>query len=304
MAMLAMLFWGVSYVWTKIVFEFYQPITIMFIRLSISSMIMLGILRLKRVKLIVERKDYVHFVWLAFFSPFCYFLGENYGLLHVSPTVASVIIATIPLFAPILGFIGFREKLSLINIMGFVISFGGIWIMVLDQSFRFTASPRGVILLFFAVAAALMNMLFLKKLAGKYSPYLIIFVQNSLGALMFLPVFLLFEFSTFLSVKPSLSAMFSLLALAFFGSSLAFVFYTASVRALGIARTSIFGNLIPIFTAITSLIILKEVIDGGKIAGMALVITGLFMTQLSSIRNKMRRKNNRQLSQKNGQPVL
>ena len=291
MAMLAMLFWGISYVWTKIVFEFYQPITIMFVRLSISSLIMLGVLRLRKEKLIVERKDHVTFVCLAFFSPFCYFLGENYGLLHVSPTVASVIIATIPLFAPILGFIGFREKLSLINIMGFVISFGGIWVMVLDQSFRFSASPKGVILLFFAVAAALANMLYLKKLAGKYSPFLIIFFQNSLGALMFLPLFLFFEFSTFVSIRPSTSALFSLLALALFGSSLAFVFYTTSVRALGIARTSIFGNLIPIFTAITSLIILGEVIDGGKIAGMTLVITGLFMTQLSGIRKKTHRKN-------------
>lgn len=301
---MAMLFWGISYVWTKIVFEFYQPVTIMFIRLSISSLMMLGILRLRGETLFIERKDRLNFVYLAFFSPFCYFLGENYGLLHVSPTVASVIIATIPLFAPILGFIGFREKLTWVNMIGFLVSFGGIWVMVLDQSFRFSASPKGVLMLFFAVAAALVNMLFLKKLARKYSPYHIIFVQNSLGALMFFPVFMLFEFNMFIHIRPSSSAIFSLLALALFGSSLAFVFYTASVRTLGIARTSIFGNLIPIFTAITSLIILKEVIDGAKLAGMALVITGLFMTQVSTIRKKRHRHNHQQHAQKNGKPIL
>jgi drug/metabolite transporter (DMT)-like permease len=71
-----------------------------------------------------------------------------------------------------------------------------------------------------------------------------------------------------------------------FGSTLAFIFYTASVRTLGIARTSIFGNLIPVFAAISSLIILKETIDASKIAGMALVIGGLLMTQLSVLNKK------------------
>ncbi len=286
MAILAMIFWGVSYVWTKIVFDFYQPVTIMFIRLSISGILMFMVIRFRRQFHRIERSDYMNFLILSFFSPFCYFLAETYGLMHVSPTVASVVIATIPLFAPVLGYLAFREKLSIVNMAGFLISFAGIWIMILDQEFRFAASPKGIILLFLAVAAALVNIVYLKKLTLKYSPLTIIFIQNTLGALMFFPLFMLFEFQDFLYIRPSLEAIGSLLALAVLGSSLAFIFYTEAVRKIGIARTSIFGNLVPVFAALSSLLVLKEIIDPGKIFGMSLVIGGLFLTQLTRLFKK------------------
>jgi len=288
MALMAMMFWGVSYVWTKIVLDYYQPLTIMFLRLSLSALLMYMLIRQRKEVLHIKREDYRTFFLLALFSPFFYFIGETYGLMHVSPTIAAVVIATIPLFAPVLGFLGFRERLSAINIAGFFISFAGVWVMILDQEFRFSASPLGVLLLFFAVAAALANLVYLKRLTSRYTPFTIIFVQNGLGAMMFLPVFLLFESSGFLLARPSYAALGSLLALALFGSTLAFVFYTASVRKLGIAKTSIFGNLIPIFAAIISAIVLKETIDPGKVAGMLLVIGGLLLTQLSFIKKKHR----------------
>lgn len=284
LVLLAVTFWGISYVWMKIVFEFYPPITTMFLRLSISSALMFGLFRNQRQK--IDRKDYKAFFLLSFFSPFCYFLGESFGLLHVSPTVAAVIIATIPVFTPILGLIAFSERLSFINIAGFVVSFTGVLIMVLDAEFKFSASPLGVGLLFFAVLSALINIIFLKKLTVRYSSFTIISVQNLLGALFFMPLFFIFDFSHFVSVRPSIEAAGSILALAVFASTLAFMFYTSGVRALGVARTSIFTNLIPVITAITSLIILKETIDQGKLLGMAIVISGLLMTQVTRLHEK------------------
>lgn len=288
MVLAAMLFWGVAFVWTKVVFDYYKPPTIMLIRLCISAALMYAYIRIRKQPIRINPKDYYRFIILSFFSPFCYFLGENYGLLFVTPTVASIVISTIPVFAPILGFLAFREKLSAINIAGFLVGFSGIWVMVLDHELKFSASPLGVGLLLLAVISALINMVFLKKLAIKYSPLHIIFVQNVIGALLFLPLFLVLDLKSFLSIRPSPEAMFSLFALAVFGSTLAYIFYTAAVRSLGIARTSIFANLIPVFAAVSSLIILKETIDGSKIAGMALVIAGLLMTQASAINKKRR----------------
>lgn len=286
MALMAMMFWGVSYIWTKLVLEYYQPITIMFIRLSISALLMYIYIRFNREAIKIARSDYKIFILLSFFSPFCYFIGETYGLIHVSPTVAAVIIATIPLFAPFLGYFKFKEKVSAVNLAGFLISFAGICFMVLDQGFRLVASPKGVFLLFFAVVVALVNLIYLKRLVTRYNPFTIIFVQNGIGALMFLPVFLWLELHAFLVIRPSATAIFSLIALAVFGSTLAFIFYTASVKSLGIAKTSVLGNLIPVFAAVASLIVLNETIDQGKITGMLLVISGLLLAQISAIQKK------------------
>ncbi len=286
LVVLAVTFWGISYVWTKMAFEYYQPITVMLIRLSISSLLMAVIFRIKKLGQKVDRSDYKAFVILSFFSPFCYFIGENFGVFHVTPTVAAVIIATIPVFSPIMAYIAFREKVSWINILGFIISFFGVIVMVLDADFRFTASPTGLFWLFFAVFSALINVIFLKRLAVKYSSFTIIRVQNFLGVLFFIPVFLVMDFQDFIHITPSWQAIGALVALAVFGSTLAFMFFTTGVRSLGIARTSIFTNLIPVVTAITSYLFLREVIDLSKIIGMFIVISGLLLTQINRLHKR------------------
>lgn len=281
----AVAFWGISYVWMKVVFEYYEPITTMFLRLSLASVFMFSILAIMGKKEKVRREDYLAFIALSFFSPFCYFIGESFGLKLVSPTIAAVIIATIPVFTPFLGYIAFGERLTKLNILGFFISFTGVMIMVLDFEFRFSASPKGVLLLFFAVAAALVNIIFLKKLAMKYSSTTIIKVQNLLGALFFLPLFLIFDFRGFITVKPTPELIWALIKLSIFASTLAFMFYTIAVRKIGVARTSIFSNLIPVCTALFAFFLLGEKIDLSKVLGIVIVISGLLLTQSMKIRN-------------------
>jgi len=288
LALCAVAFWGMSYVWMKVVYNYYDPITTMFIRLTISSVLMFGILTImgKREKILKE--DYSSFLVLSIFSPFLYFLGESFGLRLVTPTVAAVIIATIPVFTPLLGFLAFRERLSPLNIAGFFVSFVGVVVMILDADFSFSASPKGVMLLFFAVFSALINIIFLKKLSLKYSSTTIIKTQNLLGAILFLPLFLIFDFKTFITIKPTGELVFALLKLSVFASTLAFMFYTIAVRKIGVARTAIFSNLIPVFTALFSFILLREIIDLSKILGIAIVISGLLLSQSARLRKKQR----------------
>ncbi len=279
LAVLAVVFWGISYVWMKVVYEYYNPIATMFLRLSLSSVFLYAILSVAGKKETIKREDYVSFIILSFFSPFCYFLGESFGLMLVTPTIAAVIIATIPVFSPLLGYLAFKERLSLLNISGFFVSFVGVVVMILDFEFRFSASPAGVMLLFFAVASALINMVFLKKLTLKYSSQTIIKTQNLLGALFFLPLFLIFDFDSFVLVKPTAELVWALVKLAVFASTLAFIFYTIALREIGVARASVFTNLIPVFTAIFSYFILRETIDLSKILGIIIVISGLMLSQ-------------------------
>ncbi|MFN2395603.1 MAG: DMT family transporter [Bacteroidales bacterium] len=286
LTLLAISFWGISYVWMKVVFEYYSPSATMFLRLVLSSVFLYLFLGFFWKKEKIQKQDYMSFFWLSLFSPFFYFIGESFGLELVSPTIAAVIIATIPVFTPFLGYIAFGEKLTKLNVIGFFISFSGVMIMVLDFEFRFSASPKGVLLLFLAVASALAHMIFLKKLAFKYSSGTIIKTQNLLGAIFFLPVVLIFDFQDFITTRPSSEAIWALIKLAIFASTLAFIFFTFSVRNIGIARTSIFANLIPVFTAIFSFFLLGENIDLSKIIGILVVISGLMLSQLTKIKKK------------------
>ncbi len=284
LTLMAIVFWGISYVWMKVVYNYYEPITTMFLRLSLSTVFLFIILSFFGKKEKIQKEDYKSFVILSFFSPFCYFIGESFGLKFVTPTIAAVIIATIPVFTPLLGYLVFSERITRLNLLGFFVSFTGVIIMVLDFEFRFSASPLGIGLLFFAVISALVNIVYLKKLTLKYSSTTIIKVQNFLGALFFLPLFLIFDFSTFITVQPTSELVWALLKLAIFASTLAFVFFTIAVRVIGVARTSVFANLIPVFTAVFSYFLLRESIDLSKILGIIIVISGIYLSQSARLK--------------------
>jgi len=232
----------------------------------------------------IRKEDRKLLILSAFFNPFLYFLGENFGLKYSTPTITSVIIATIPVFTPLAAYLTMRESVTWMNVAGIIISFIGIGIMLINPDLSLNASPAGAILLMGAVISAIIYTVLLKKLIIKYSPLTIITYQNTLGAFYFLPIFLIFDFSHFITVKPNAELITSLLQLALFASSLAFIFYAVGVKRIGMIRTNVFSNLIPVFTAIFSAIFISENFTSTKIAGMTVVILGVMVTQVMRVR--------------------
>lgn len=274
-----MLLWGMSFVWTSIALRFYQPITVIFLRLVISAVFMFLFIRATRRMQKIRKEDLKLFLVSALFNPFFYFIGENFGVKLTSPTISAVVIATIPLFVPIASYFLLKEKLSILNIAGLVISFGGLLIMLVDRQFNFETSPLGVGALMFAVLSAVWYSILLKKLTINYSPVFIIAVQNLIGTILFLPVFLIFDMDSFPVALPGASVVASILALAIFCSSLAFVFFTYAMREVGVARVNVFANLIPVFTGIFSYFVVNEMLGSQKILGIVIVVAGLFFAQ-------------------------
>jgi len=279
-AILSMVLWGMSFVWSTIVFRYYPPITTVFLRLVISFLLLFaGIFAFGKMEKI-QKKDIMIFLVSAGLNPFLYFLGESYGLKMSSSTISAVVIATIPLFTPILAYYTLKERLTKLNVIGTVISFSGILLMIINRNLTLNASPLGIALLLFAVATAVSYSVFLKKLSLRYSAFTIIAVQNLIGAIYFFPFFLFLEWNIFVSVKPDFTVVSSLLALAVFCSSLAYVFFTIATREMGVNKTNVFSNLIPVFTGVFSYVILGELFTLQKILGMAVVIFGLYLSQI------------------------
>ena len=280
-ALAAMLFWGMSFVWTTILLRFYEPITIILIRLILSAAV-LFILSFFFGRIgSIRKKDLLLLILSSFFNPFLYFFCENYGVKFSTSTVAAVIIATIPLFSPVAAWFYFRERLYWFNIAGIVLSFIGILVMLAGKEMAVQAGLKGILFLSGAVVSAVFYSVTLKRLALDYTPITLIFWQNLIGILFFIPFFFIFEFRQFLTVVPTRESVTSFLFLSILCSSVSFVFYTRSVRELGISKANIFSNLIPVFTAIFSFFILSESFTLLKIAGILIVITGVTISELN-----------------------
>ncbi len=279
--MMAMIFWSFSFIWFKEANKTFYPLTIVFIRLTFSAVLLSIYLFFTKNFMKIQKHDRKLFVMLALFEPFFYFLGESFGLTYVSATVCSVFISTIPVFATIGAWLIFRERLKIINYAGIVLSFIGVLVFILNRDGTISFNIRGLGFLFLAVISAVGYNLTLSKLVGNYSPVYIVNVQNVIGSVLFLPLFIILDFHHFLATPFSFNMFKPIIELAVFASCGAFILFAFSVRHMGITRANVFSNIIPIFTALFSFILLGEKLTLQNIIGMAIVIAGLFMSQIN-----------------------
>lgn len=278
--LIAMGFWGISYIWIKIVYRAYNPITMVTFRLLIATPIMFAVGKhLKKIQPI--KKGHFHlFFWLAFVQPFLYFICESFGLQTVSPTVASVIITTIPLFTPIGAHYLFKEKMNRFFILGLIIAFIGVLLVIIREDFTLSGSPMGFGLLFMAVAVGVVYTMILKRISRDYSPYTMVTYQNLLGLGGFIPLFLIVDLKHVLTVIPTSDVLIALLLLALLPTTLAYILYAYAVREIGAANASMFSNILPVFTAVFAWLFLNEVITLRVLSGILLVISGLLISQV------------------------
>lgn len=278
-ALLAMIFWSFSFIWYKQVFGNYDPVTVIVLRLVVAIPL-LFVLSVAFGKL--QRIANRHLLWfllLGFFEPFLYFLGECYGVNMISPTLASIIISLIPLLAPIPARYLFREKFTAANYTGLLFSMIGVFMVIAGERSSQSSPFVGVLLMFLAVFSAVCHSVYVRKLLEYYNTFTIVTFQSTFGLLYFIPLFFTVSFGRFIHIQHSFDMLLPILKLAVFASTFAFLLFVYSIQRLGMARTNVFVNLIPVFTAVLSHFILKESFGWLRIMGIMVVIAGLAVSQ-------------------------
>ena len=124
--MIAMTVWSCSFLFTQEALKSFNPITVVTLRIGLATAL-LGLYGWVAGRLQKPRKQDV---WLFLlggaFQPFCYFMCETYGLSMTSATLTSVVMATIPLFAPLVAWLLLRERVTWMNMVGIVVSMVGV----------------------------------------------------------------------------------------------------------------------------------------------------------------------------------
>jgi drug/metabolite transporter (DMT)-like permease len=215
---------------------------------------------------------------VTLFQPILYFLAENFGLRQVSASIAAIIIATIPVFTPLVAGPFLGERMGLRGVIGLLLSLGGVVIIVLERQLEAQFTPVGLLLVFLAVLAAVGYSVAIKKAPSRYRPLTIVKLQSLLGLPMILVLGLIFEGVPRQMPEPQVIG--HLLYLGLFPSSLAFVFLSTGIRALGPSRANVFTNLVPGFTAVFSWLLIGEAFTLQKVVGMLVVIAGVLTTQV------------------------
>jgi len=277
----AVILWGFSFVWTNsLLIKGFPVYSLVFLRMTVAAFVLTVISFAGKKVQKVKKKDFGWFLLLVLLEPFIYFIGETFGLKIInSPTLGSIIISTIPIFASVAGLLIYKEKISAVNIFGISITLPGILLVVFQNGAINVSHYTGILLLFVAVFSAVGYSVVVKKLAETYNSYTIVTYQHILGALYFLPLFLINDYPTFSIDSLTPDIVKPILYLAILCSALAFILFITSIKKLGIARTNIFTALVPVVSAFGAYMLGHDTLNIRKITGIIIVVAGVIVAQ-------------------------
>ncbi len=209
------------------------------------------------------------------------------GLRYTGAIEAGIVLSTTPAVVGLLAFLLLREQANWRTVAGIVLCCAGILaINLAGTGGRALAQPRialGSLLLFLAVLGDAQYTICRKILASRISPLANATLISILCFALFLPLIL----SDLKSVQFRSVSVASWLILVYYGTvvpSLSFVLWFSGVGQVRASIAGIFSSLLPIFTLVLSLLILRERLAWAQLLGMGIIICGIFLSVRSGKR--------------------
>ncbi len=275
------LVWGLNFTIVKTSLRSLSPLTFNTLRFGVATCLLLLIMRLRGEAFELRRRDILPVILLGFSGHTLYQALFINGLARTTPAVASLLMATSPLFVALYGYVLRIERARPTVVAGIVVSFLGVMLLIAggqgDVRLRSEALLGDGMILLAAMCWAVYT-LGGKPLLGRYSPLklnaLTMVPGTFLLALISLPEILAQDWS---AVTPQ--AWGGLAYSTIFSVVVGYVLWYTSVQRVGSARTAIYSNLTPVVAAISAWVILGDRLTALQFAGAAVVIAGILLTR-------------------------
>jgi drug/metabolite transporter (DMT)-like permease len=284
------LLWGMSFTSTKIILNTgFPPLTIALLRFAAASAVMFAILRLKEKRIAVSKADLLPLALSGLLGVTLYFFFENRGIQLTTASNASLIIATIPVFTVAADMVFFRHRVPLYKLGGIGLSIGGIYFLIRAGSTALGRTPEpgpsraaggdfaGSLLMLGACFSWVAYIILSKKFTAGLSRLAVTSYQFLFGTLFLAPLALLERGSW---VPMGFGPWMHLLFLALLCSAAGYFLYLYGLFRLNPTTVSSYINLIPVFGALSGIVVLGERLILQQAIGGIAVITGVVIVNL------------------------
>jgi drug/metabolite transporter (DMT)-like permease len=278
---LTALFWGGTFIAGRALAQNVGPYSAAFLRFLIASTLLFliagrlhgGLPRLEKTQ------AFAVFV-LGMTGVFAYNAFFFSGLRLVDAGRASLIIANNPIAITVFSAIIFRERLTPLKAFGVLLSVTGALVVISKGSVTGILEGgvgRGELYIMGCVASWATYSLVGKVVLKSLSPLVSVCYSAAIGTLCLLgPA--LWEGMLGDLGKYASTDWLSITFLGVFGTVFGFVWYYQGIKAIGAVRASLFINFVPLFAILLAYLILDEPITWSLLAGAALIIMGVFLT--------------------------
>ncbi|MDF2790141.1 MAG: putative drug/metabolite exporter [Neobacillus sp.] len=277
-ALMAISFWGVSFVSTKAVLGKLDPYSLLVIRFGIGALFLLLLLLLQRHRLQISIKYVPHLLVLGILGVFVHQLLQATALLTINASAAGWLISFSPVFTVILSMLFLHEKMSIPKAVGMVLAVTGVLIISTTrtgQFIQFTMNIGFLLMVLSTLNWAIYSVL-LKSLKIPYPPLVVTFYMCLLGLILTTPFIIRNRGWEDLSMLNH-SEWAHLLFLGVFVSGIAYWYWGKSLEVLEASKVSMFLYLEPIATLIAAVLLLKEKVLLISVAGGIIIIIGVII---------------------------
>lgn len=292
LASVTVFFWGITFVSTKSLLQYFSSLEILFFRYCIAY-IGLWIIHPKFMK--IPTKENILFAIAGLTGVVLYQFSENIAIDFTSASNVSVIVSICPLFTAIIAQIFLKEKhVSPCFLVGFFISIIGIILINFNGQLNLQINPKGDFLALFASFSWGFYSLFLSILNSKKYNSICVTRRIFFFAILFMIPLVVFGsinkdfafmsfhwdvFTNSLRFSKPLN-WFNLLFLGLVASSFCFCAWNKACDLVGTVKITSWLYLIPVVTIVFASIFINEKITWMGAIGTIVTISGLFISEI------------------------
>ncbi|MDI6903131.1 MAG: DMT family transporter [Methanocellales archaeon] len=280
--LIAVIFWSMSFVLTKVGLSEVTPIYLASLRFSIATIMFVGYALTKfEMRQIKEftKDNFTTLLVLGIVGVTIPNILQNMGMLFITASMASILQNSSPAFTLILAAIFLRESLGCRKVSGLVLSLTGVTIISTNGNLPTFSSSMvfygNLMLVSTAICYSIYTVIG-KKIVANNSPLLILAVSTLMGTILLDVVSALVEPIRFTYPMNIWGILF---ALAILCTVLGTILYFEVLRRLEASKTNFFTFLIPVFAVIQASVLLGETVHPYQIVCGALIIFGIWLAQ-------------------------
>jgi drug/metabolite transporter (DMT)-like permease len=279
-----MFLWGLAWPVGRLLAANLPPVSIAVLRYAIVVPVLFGILWLKRTRIVIERRWLLSLVAMGLLSTTLYQVFFLFGVRYAAASDDSLVIGVGPILIAVLASFVLNEPLTRAKVVGLLSGLAGIAVIsLLSPNTNVPNRLLGVTLVFGgAVAYALYTVLLRRFVATNRANHLEA-VPSSLSILAWISLFgWIFMIPFSLLESPwthtwSPISWLGILYLALLSTVVGYFFYVEGVSKIGASRAAIFGNLVPVFGVISSILLLGENASPWHGVSFLLILAGVVL---------------------------
>jgi drug/metabolite transporter (DMT)-like permease len=270
--------WGPSFLFIKVAVGEIPPLTLVFGRVGLASLLLYFILRLQGGNLPKFGHIWKHFAVVGFFSNALPFILFSWSEQYIDSALAAILNGTTPLFTIVLAhFFIADDQMTPVKVMGTLLGFGGLVLLIAPSLLEGVhATTGGSIGVTMAAASYGVAIVYTRQNLRGLPPLVAPTAQLTVATLYLLPLSLFIE-QPFRQPLPSWPAIGSLLSLSIFGTALAFVVYYRLLEKASATYVSMVTYLLPVIGVILGVIILNEQLGWNVYTGCGLILLGVMV---------------------------